>query len=872
MKLDLRPSEDSPGFTFSVRPWQVTRLLLGLVLVMSVLSLAGLLLVHVLAEPLGISLGDRGNPSSLHSLAYLFNADDEFSPANWYSSIALFGAAVVLGVVALIKRRRGLAYAGHWLGLAIIFAVLSMGETSALNDRLVRPSQELFNPTSGFLAFGWVIPAMILLAIFGVSYLRFFFDLPGRTRWLFLLAAGLYVGGALALEMVGSQTAEIAGLGSFPYELLAFFEETLEMLGVIVLIHAVLTYLESPFLADDSHIRLAELGITISRRGWVVLALLVVFAVLLGGAAARNMRPDEVHSFEATGHSLIGAVNTAAADVHAPAYFVAFHLWQQAVGDSEIASRVFSLLLGMLALAVTFRLGREWLDGWLAGVAALLALGLSTYFVRYSLEIRPYPLLILAGAGSMLLYGRWLARRTWRSAIWYGLSVALVMYTHYLGAFLILLQAGHWLATRRRDLPQAALAWGGALVLWLPWFPVFVRQLQHEGTFVTDSLLPGVGKAGSTLPTTPASVGAFLSLLTNGLPLIIALLLTAGLWWGIRRAAPSRPRRVGLIALWALGIPALTFAINLGVPIYEPRYIAYIVPGMALLIAASLQVLPGRAQRVTGGALLLLGLLTVGSAPVPGAAIREHTRALEAAFQPGDIVLTRGLPDTGIARYHFTHYAPTAAAALYAEDGGTAGTYLQPWEGTDADLPRCVWFGTSNWNDQAVQARFAALEADRPQLMTAGAPDGFLFQRLCLPPEEPPRVFGGEEPGADALRFLGADRIRLTEDALEVALWWEVDAPPAADLTFGVYLLDGGGALAAQQDGPLIDYWSGDEVPLTALEPGRYYIDRRVIPLPPGLPPGEYTLALAVYHLADSVRLPVADAPDDLLRVMPVRL
>lgn len=208
MKLDYAPSEQAPVFGVRLRPWQVTRVLLGIVLTLGVLSLAGLMLVHFLAEPLDITLGDRGDPSSLHSLAYFFNADDEFSIANWYSAVGLLFAAFTLGVVALIKRQRGLAYAGHWVGLAVIFVGLSVVETTVINDRLVRPSQELFSPTSGFLSFGWVIPGMILVAIFGLSYLRFFFDLPGRTRWLFLLAGGLYVGGALGFEMLGSNMAQ----------------------------------------------------------------------------------------------------------------------------------------------------------------------------------------------------------------------------------------------------------------------------------------------------------------------------------------------------------------------------------------------------------------------------------------------------------------------------------------------------------------------------------------------------------------------------------------------------------------------------------------------------------------------------------------
>ena len=48
----------------------------------------------------------------------------------------------------------------------------------------------------------WVIPALLAVTVFALVYLRFLFALPNRFRWLFILAAVLYVGGAAGLQML----------------------------------------------------------------------------------------------------------------------------------------------------------------------------------------------------------------------------------------------------------------------------------------------------------------------------------------------------------------------------------------------------------------------------------------------------------------------------------------------------------------------------------------------------------------------------------------------------------------------------------------------------------------------------------------------
>ena len=88
--------------------------------------------------------------------------------------------------------------------------------------------------TGGLLYFAWVIPAALLLVVFAVLYFSFLVDLPARTRRLFLIAGGVYVGGALGLEILGSYMATRFGRESIPYEAAVVVEEFCEMVGVVI--------------------------------------------------------------------------------------------------------------------------------------------------------------------------------------------------------------------------------------------------------------------------------------------------------------------------------------------------------------------------------------------------------------------------------------------------------------------------------------------------------------------------------------------------------------------------------------------------------------------------------------------------------------
>ena len=71
-------------------------------------------------------------------------------------------------------------------------------------------------------------------------YLPFVRALPSRIRFLFVLAAVIYVGGALGVERATDWYDVNNQLDTLEYNIWAMVEEAMEMAGVIVFIHALL--------------------------------------------------------------------------------------------------------------------------------------------------------------------------------------------------------------------------------------------------------------------------------------------------------------------------------------------------------------------------------------------------------------------------------------------------------------------------------------------------------------------------------------------------------------------------------------------------------------------------------------------------------
>ncbi len=180
----------------------------------------------------------------IYHVVRLFNVNRESNIPTWYTSMMLLVCAVLIAAIARTEKAKSENYIRRWWGLALIFLCLSIDEAAAIHEKLTIPLQESLN-LGGYLYFAWVLVGIPLVVVFALTYFTFVLHLPQRTRNLFFLAGLLYIGGALGIELIGANRWYIDDGTSLPYSAIATIEELLEMLGIVVLIYALLSYIAS---------------------------------------------------------------------------------------------------------------------------------------------------------------------------------------------------------------------------------------------------------------------------------------------------------------------------------------------------------------------------------------------------------------------------------------------------------------------------------------------------------------------------------------------------------------------------------------------------------------------------------------------------
>ena len=133
-----------------------------------------------------------------------------------------------------------------WLILAFIFLFLSIDETAMIHEKLVEYFRESFN-TSGIFYYAWVVPYGVALILILFAYINFLKELPRYIMILFLISGAIYILGAIGFEMASGRHHELYGKKNLIYSILFTCEEFLEMLGILIFIYALLTYITIKF-------------------------------------------------------------------------------------------------------------------------------------------------------------------------------------------------------------------------------------------------------------------------------------------------------------------------------------------------------------------------------------------------------------------------------------------------------------------------------------------------------------------------------------------------------------------------------------------------------------------------------------------------
>jgi mannosyltransferase len=326
-----------------------------------------------------------------------------------------------------------------------------------------------------------------------------------------------------------------------------------------------------------------------------------------------------------------------------PLYYLVLHLWTAVFGTSEPAVRGFSLLCATLAIPVAWWAARALFGsraGWMAAVLAAT----NPFLTQYAQEGRMYALVALMGLVACAAFGRAFTgaveagdRRLWAAAL--AVSLALEMYTHNWALFFAASLGGVWIvlvwraedAARRQLLRTGLIAFGGALLLYLPWVPTMLYQVAHTGApwSSAPSLSALLGVPGKLLGTMAQGVLA----LTAGAG-VAALLARRD-----ERSGDERGRARTALALLAVGVATVIVAwlASQASPAWANRYLAVGLPPFLLAVAGGL----AHAGRLGVAGLVIVTAMGLGDgAPSEKSNVREVVRDIAASVRPGDLVLS----------------------------------------------------------------------------------------------------------------------------------------------------------------------------------------------------------------------------------------
>lgn len=151
----------------------------------------------------------------------------------WMSSSILLVAALAAAAIAIDRP----AWHRHWWGIAGMLGWMSLDEAAELHEHLGG-----LIGTHGVLYFDWVIPAAGVVALVAVIYWPFVRALEPRSRNRLVIAAAIYVGGALVMELPLGWWTEQRGNDGFGYGLIDWVEETMELVGASLALVALVAH------------------------------------------------------------------------------------------------------------------------------------------------------------------------------------------------------------------------------------------------------------------------------------------------------------------------------------------------------------------------------------------------------------------------------------------------------------------------------------------------------------------------------------------------------------------------------------------------------------------------------------------------------
>ncbi|MCS6773611.1 MAG: glycosyltransferase family 39 protein [Thermoflexales bacterium] len=570
----------------------------------------------------------------------------------------------------------------------------------------------------------------------------------------------------------------------------------------------------------------------------------VVLSITLLGFALRLPLNDQIPPRWDEGWSVAHALldlgellRITAADVHPPAYYLLLKGWLWLGGVDLFAARYLSVVLGTLAIPLTYVAARVWLNESRGAVWAALVMAWLPLAVYYSAVVRMYALALPLVALATYTAGRLMQHR--RAEIALGASAAGAMLTLYHAGWALaalgLTTLGRALLQRDgQALRQLASGVGVALALFLPWAGYALPQLlerarveqsRNIGQQIPLDYFVQLGVRDLTLSQTLGEAGvlALGSVIVGGSALAL-----------FQRRSPA----LLVMPLIAIALTLLGVAFGARQWAYNARMLTGAAPALALALGWALSRWSGAHPALS--ALAALGLAAI-HAPISSGLV--YTKSLE-VFDPYDPHQYRARIAPAAKPNDLVVFNVLSPAGFYALDRSPSDpswSYALTWD--PVIEPRDLWEarlrGRVTRHGRVWLVLYRGLAGQNGHLR--GWMDSHLFPADAAWSEE--GVFFGlygarqpthtrTDPGWDwgDIRLVQAQTVEHLPagSVLPVALTWVAQVPPVADDKIFVHALAPDGRLIAQHDAQPLN----DLRPMTSWTVGEPVHDRHGLALP----------------------------------------
>ena len=378
----------------------------------------------------------------------------------------------------------------------------------------------------------------------------------------------------------------------------------------------------------------------------IVLGLLAVSLYLRTNSLGESLWMDEGLSIGIASQPLFDIPSVLRVDGSPPFYYMLLSVWMDVFGNGPAETQGLSVAIALVSIPGGLWAGWS-LFGRRAGLICAALCAVNPFLTAYAQETRMYSLMLVLSllATAAFLHVFAYGRRGYLPLFF--VLLALMLYTHnwglFLSAGLLCALVPCWYVSENRHSfwRDALIGFGGAGLLYLPWLPTLLHQIQHTGA-------PWLNP-----PNFGAPVQITRNLLGGGTP-TVALLLAGGS--GIVAVVQRRvddKERTALIAgaVTVLATLAVAWLFSQVSPAWTTRYLGVLLGPMLLLGALGL---------ARAGALGLVALVIIlGIWAIPRSYGLENKsnasdlrKAVVPELQQGDLVVSMQPEQTPLLAYH----------------------------------------------------------------------------------------------------------------------------------------------------------------------------------------------------------------------------